>query len=107
MGSGMAWLVIGAGFVASMWSMRMLLDANPDRLIPYFGNPERTPGWSIALRSVGAGLVVFGAGTLALDLGGWSVAIVLVGMLPPIIWMYRHNRRLEQQQQQPRPEDAG
>ncbi|WP_308798981.1 hypothetical protein [Agromyces silvae] len=98
MGSGLAWLVVGAGFVASMWSMRMLLDANPDRFIPYFGNPERLPRWSLALRAIGAGLVVYGVGTLAADIGMWSVAIVLLATLPPVVWMHRHNRRLEQDQ---------
>lgn len=95
LGSGLAWLILGVSVVASMWAMRVLIDANADRLIPYFSGAGCVPRSSIVLRCIAAVLLVCGIAELAPDLGEWSAAVAMLVPLPPMLWQRAHNRRLQ------------
>lgn len=84
-------LILG-GAAAFLASAQLVGHANPEQRVPYFGRAAVVPAGAIALRALGAGLVVLAAGMLAPAVGYWSVAIVAVALLPGIVAIPVHNR---------------
>lgn len=83
--------LILAGAAAFLTSVQLAGRANPDGRLPYLGRPAVLPRWSVALRVIGAAMVVFAALLLAPKAGYWSVAIVVVALLPGLVMIPVHN----------------
>lgn len=89
------WIAVAVGIVLFIVSFARMVRANPDRRIPYFRNVEVNPSGTIAMRSIGAGVLVIGAAALTPTLGYWVAPIVFA--LPLIVMpatIAVHNRRL-------------
>lgn len=90
------WIAAIAGNVLFIGSLVLTVRANPGRRIPFNRNPPVVPPGSIAMRSVGAGLLVCGAVGLNSTFGYWSVLIVFVGVLAAMVVIPLHNSKLPQ-----------
>lgn len=90
------WVAAIAGNVLFIASLVLTVRANPGRRIPFNRNPPVVPPGSIAMRSIGAGLLVFGAVGLSSMFDYWSVLIVFVGVLAAMVVIPIHNRGLPQ-----------
>lgn len=88
------WITAVAGNVLFVASLINTVRANPARRIPFYRNPPIIPAGSIGMRSVGAGLLVFGAVSLSSMLGPWSLAIVFAGPTLALIVIPIHNLHL-------------
>lgn len=87
--------VVGAvGAVLFIASLIRTIRANPDTRIPFNRNPPVIPAGSIAMRSIGAGLLVFGGAALTNTLGIWSVIVVVGVVLVILAIITVHNHRL-------------
>ena len=87
--------VVGAvGAVLFIASLIRTIRANPDTRIPFNRNPAVIPAGSIAMRSIGAGLLVFGGAALTNTLGIWSVIVVVGVVLVTLAVITVHNHRL-------------
>ncbi|MBC7671920.1 MAG: hypothetical protein H7247_05815 [Polaromonas sp.] len=62
--------------------------------IPFYRNPPIIPAGSIAMQSIGGGLLVFGAAALTGVLGTWSMVVVVGVLLATLTVITIHNRRL-------------
>ena len=69
------WIAAVVGAVLFFASLIRTIRANPDTRIPFNRNPPVIPAGSITMRSIGAGLLVFGGVTLINALGVWGVGI--------------------------------
>ncbi len=58
-----------AGSILFLTALAMTLRANATSTVPFWRNPAETPVGSVAMRSIGAGLLVFGAVMLTAE--GW------------------------------------
>jgi len=89
------WIAVTVGMALFTVSFVRMIRANPGRRIPYFRNPEINPSATIAMRSIGVGVLVIGAAVLAPTLGYWAAlsafALPLI-VMPATIAV--HNRRL-------------
>lgn len=85
------WIAAIAGNVLFIGSLVLTVRANPGRRIPFSRNPPVIPPGSIAMRSVGAGLLVFGAVGLSSMFGYWSVLIAFVGVVAAMVVIPIHN----------------
>jgi hypothetical protein len=54
------WISAFTGAALFFASLIHTIRANPDVRIPFYRNPQIIPAGSIAMRSIGAGLLVFG-----------------------------------------------
>lgn len=88
------WIAAAVGTVLFIVSLIRTIRANPDTRIPFYRNPLIIPAGSIVMRSIGAGLLVFGAVSLTGALGTWSVVVVVGVLLATLIVITVHNRRL-------------
>ena len=89
------WVAVTVGMVLFIVSFVRMVRANSGTRIPYFRNPEGNPSGTIAMRSIGVGVLVIGAAALAPTLGYWAALIVFA--LPLIVMpatIAAHNRRL-------------
>lgn len=87
--------VVGAvGAVLFIASLIRTIRANPDARIPFNRNPPVIPAGSIAMRSIGAGLFVFGGVALTKAHGTWSMIVVVGVVLVTVAVITVHNHRL-------------
>lgn len=89
------WIAVAVGMGLFIVSFARMVRANPSTRIPYLRNPQVYPSGTIAMRSIGAGVLVIGAAALAPTLGYWVAPIVFA--LPLIVMpatISLHNRRL-------------
>ncbi len=89
------WIAVTVGMALFIMPFVRMVRANPGTRIPYFRSPEVNPSATIAMRSIGVGVLVIGAAALALALGYWAALIVFA--LPLIVMpaaIAVHNRRL-------------
>lgn len=82
-----------AGVSSYVGSLLIASRANHGVRMPFWKNPRNNRGLAIAYRALGAGLVAFGASTLAPHLGHWSVAplLILVLLSLPLLIIPIHN----------------
>ena len=88
------WIAAVAGAVLFSESLVRTIRANPDARIPFYRNPPVIPPGSIAMRSIGAGCLVFGAAALTDSLGIWSGLVIVGVLLVTLAVLTVHNRRL-------------
>ena len=88
------WISAVTGAALFFASLIRTIRANPDVRIPFYRNPQIIPAGSIAMRSIGAGLLVFGGAALTNTLGTWSVLLVLGILLVALAVVTVHNHRL-------------
>lgn len=82
------------GVVLFLASLIRTLRANPGVRVPFDGNPPVLPHGTVAMRSIGAGCLVFGAASLATTIGYWSVLVVLTGPVVAMILLAVRNLRV-------------
>ncbi|WP_460802717.1 hypothetical protein [Microbacterium sp. GXF6406] len=89
------WIAVTVGMALFIMSFVRMVRANLGTRIPYFRSPEVNPSATIAMRSIGVGVLVIGVAALTPTLGYWAALIVFA---PPLIVMPAtiavHNRRL-------------
>lgn len=90
----LGWIFAIAGAALFLIALGMTARANAGASIPYSRSPAVSPTGSIALRSIGAGLLVFGAAALAPSLGYWAAVIVLAVPITAFVVIVRHNRQV-------------
>ncbi|WP_262001455.1 hypothetical protein [Microbacterium sp. Mcb102] len=83
-----------AGSILFLTALAMTLRANATSTVPFWRNPAETPVGSVAMRSIGAGLLVFGAVMLTAEGWRWPVLIVLVVPGIAFVALALHNRRI-------------
>lgn len=83
-----------AGAILFLASLVMTLRANATSPIPFWHNAVSTPAGSIGMRSIGAGLLVFGAVMLTANGWWWPVLFVLVVPGITFVAIALHNRRI-------------
>ena len=91
------WIAAVVGAVGAMLFIASLIRtirANPDTRIPFNRNPPVLPAGSIAMRSIGAGLLVFGGVALTSAHGTWSMIVVVGVVLVTLAVITVHNHRL-------------
>lgn len=94
------WIAAVVGAVGAVGAMLFIaslirtIRANPDTRIPFNRNPPVTPAGSIAMRSIGAGLLVFGGVALTNAHGTWSMIVVVGVVLVTLAVITVHNHRL-------------
>ena len=88
------WIAAVAGAVLFATSLIRTIRANPDARIPFNRNPPTIPAGSIAMRSIGAGLLVFGVVALTNSFGTWSMLLTVGVALFALAAITVHNHRL-------------
>ena len=88
------WIAVVAGAGLFMTSLIHTIRTNPDARIPLNRNPPAIPAGSIATRSVGAGLLVFGVIALTHSFGTWSLLFTVGVALFALAAITIHNHRL-------------
>ena len=88
------WITIVAGAGLFIASLINTIRANPDVRIPFHRNPPTIPAGSIAMRSIGAGLLVFGLIALTDSFGTWSMLFIVGVALFALAAITVHNHRL-------------
>lgn len=85
-----------AGICSWVGSLLLAARANHGVRIPFWRSPRNNRGLTIAYRALGAGLIVFGASTLAPHFGHWSVAplLTLVLLSLPLLIIPVHNHHV-------------
>src|SRR5690606_26500083 len=92
--SGLAAIV---GVVLFHLALGMTLRANPTTRIPFHRNAEIIPGGSVAMRAIGAGLIVLGAALLGTNAWYWPFIVVLVGPVAALAVILLHNWKVANQ----------
>lgn len=88
------WFAAIIGAVLFYASLIRTIRANPDVRIPFYRNPPTIPVGSIGMRSIGAGLLVFGGAALTTVFGTWIVTGVVGVPLISLTVITVHNHRL-------------
>ena len=88
------WIAAVVGNALFIAALLLTVRANPGTRIPFWRNAPIIPAGSIAMRSMGAGLLVLGAIALASIFSFWSVAIVWGGPLVALLVIPLHNYRV-------------
>jgi len=88
------WIAVVAGAGLFIASLIRIIRANPDARIPFNRNPSTIPAGSIAMRSIGAGLQVFGVVALTNSSGTWSLLFTVGVALFALAAITIHNHRL-------------
>ena len=86
-------LLTAAGLVLFSTALAMTIRANGGRRIPFWRNAEVVPRGSVAMRSIGAGFLVFGAVLLSADAGWWALLVVLIAFGVVLLRISLHNSR--------------
>ncbi|MGL3150032.1 hypothetical protein ACSS7Z_06675 [Microbacterium sp. A82] len=82
------------GVVLFHVALGMTLRANPVTRIPFHRNAVAIPSGSVALRALGAGLIVLGAVLLGTIAWYWPFIVVLAGPVAALIVITLHNRKV-------------
>ncbi|MDA4892705.1 MULTISPECIES: hypothetical protein [Microbacterium] len=85
------------GVVLFHMALGMTLRANPTARVPFYRNAAIIPNGSVAMRAVGAGLVVLGSVLLGTSAWYWPFVVVLAGPVAALIVIALHNRRVSTQ----------
>ena len=88
------WIAAVTGAVLFDVSLIRTIRANPDAKIPFYRNPPIIPAGSTAMRSIGAGCLVFGGAALTDPLGIWSGLVIVGVLLVTLAVLTVHNHRL-------------
>lgn len=88
------WFAAIIGAVLFYTSLIRTIRANPDVRIPFYRNSPTIPAGSIAMQSIGAGLLVFGGAALTTAFGTWIVTDVVGVPLLALTVITVHNHRL-------------
>lgn len=82
-----------AGTFVFAASANMVVRANPTSRVPqWFGRPQRHPGRIYAVRIAALALLCASAVLLAAEVGVGAFLAVLLGGLPAVFLVHRHNR---------------
>ncbi|CAN7206144.1 hypothetical protein LJR044_000606 [Microbacterium foliorum] len=92
---GIAAAVVGIAIFHT--ALGMTLRANATTRVPFGGKPRTTPERSIALRAVGAGLIVLGAALVSTAGWHWTIMVVLAGPVAALVVLTLHNRRVSRE----------
>ncbi|MGV8852449.1 MAG: hypothetical protein ACOH1M_07780 [Rhodoglobus sp.] len=90
---GWALMIVGAAML--LWSLTLTVRANTTTRIPYWRNSVVIAPGSIILRSVGVGLLIFGAVTFSPSPVYGTAALLLLALLPALIIIPARNRRID------------
>lgn len=97
--------VFVAGVVAAVLGIALFhvalgktLRANAADRIPVVGGPKASPRGSVAMRAIGAGLILLGAGFMSTGGVHWAVMVLLAGPVAALIVIGLHNRRVNRSQ---------
>lgn len=85
------------GIVLFHMALGMTLRANPSTRVPFYRNAAVIPGGSVAIRAIGAGLIVLGAVLLSTSAWYWPFIVVLAGPVAALIVINLHNRKVSDQ----------
>lgn len=88
------WLAATVGVVLFHVALAVTLHANPANKLPFYRNAEVVPAGSVAMRSIGAGLIVLGAALVSTTAWYWPIAIVLAGPIVALTAITFHNLRI-------------
>lgn len=88
------WFAAIIGAVLFYASLTRTIQANPDVRIPYYRNAPTIPAGSVAMRSIGAGLLVVGGAALTTQFGTWIVTGVVGVPLVALAVITVHNHRV-------------
>lgn len=94
------WMAAAVGTALFVASLILTVRANRGARIPFFRNPSKIPRGSITMRSIGAGLLVFGAVGLSSVYGYWSVLIAFAAVMAAMVVIPFHNFSVPQKEQQ-------
>ncbi|MDN3444143.1 hypothetical protein [Microbacterium sp. APC 3901] len=83
-----------AGIVIFHIALGMTLCANATTRVPLGRGAQITPGRSIALRAVGAGLIVLGGALVSTAGWHWTIMVVLAGPVAALVALTLHNRHV-------------
>lgn len=89
------WAATIVGAVLFLAALGMTLHANSSVRVPFYRNAEVVPSASITMRSVGAGLLVFGAAALSLATSYWTLVVAVAVLAIVLIAIIIHNRKVE------------
>ncbi|MCS3843407.1 hypothetical protein [Microbacterium sp. AK031] len=87
-------VVAVVGVVLFHGALRMTLRANPGKRMPFYRNADINPVGSVAMRGIGAGLVVLGAALLGTGAWYWALVVVLAGPVVALVVIALHNRHV-------------
>lgn len=87
-------LIAASGMLLFLASLTMALRANATSRIPFWRSPAVNPPGSIAMRAIGAGLLVLGAILLSTTAGWWALVILAVIPAVTVLALVAHNRRI-------------
>lgn len=85
------------GIVLFHTALGMTLRANATTRVAVGRKPQKTPDRSIALRAVGAGLIVLGAALVSTSGWHWAIMVVLAGPVAALVVLIAHNRRVSRE----------
>ncbi len=78
-------------------ALGMTLRANPASRVPFYRNAAIIPGGSVAMRVIGAGLIVLGVVLLSTSAWYWPFIVVLAGPVAALTVITIHNRKVTNQ----------
>lgn len=85
-------LALGGAVIFAV-SAKMIISVNPESRVPqWFGRPERHPGRAYVVRGSAVFALMAGALLLADEIGPWALVLVLIGAVPAVALVSRHNR---------------
>lgn len=87
------WLTATVGILLFHVGLTMTLRANQTTRVPFYRNAEIVPSGSVAMRAIGAGLIVLGAVLLSTHAWYWPLAIVLAGPSAALAVIALHNKK--------------
>ena len=85
------------GVVLFHLALRMTLRANPTTRIPFNRNAAIIPSGSVAMRVIGAGLIVLGVVLISTSAWYWPYIVVLAGPVAAVTVVTIHNRKVANQ----------
>lgn len=85
------------GVVLFHVALGMTLRANPASRVPFYRNAAIIPGGSVAMRVIGAGLIVLGVVLLSTSAWYWPFIVVLAGPVAALTVITIHNRKVTNQ----------
>nr|WP_314841812.1 hypothetical protein [uncultured Microbacterium sp.] len=87
-------VVAATGVALFLAALVMTMRANASRPIPFARRPSVSQRGTVAMRGIGAGLIVFGAGLLSAEAWYWPLVCVLTGPGVALVMIIWHNRTI-------------